>query len=110
MCQAIGCSPATGSGLLRAYREHGLVLPDTEGYIYPNPCVQPSLFASQCENGGVSPLDSAPSSGADNSLQRFKEFVAQYRKDNPEHLAATEDETDEIARLKELMRDRSEER
>ena len=108
MCQAIGCSPATGSGLLRAYREHGLVLPDTEGYIYPNPCVQPSLFASQCENGGVSHLDSVPSSGADNSLQPFKEFVAQYRKDHPEHLAVIEDAEREIARLKELMRDQRE--
>jgi hypothetical protein len=98
LAAAIGCSLATASGLLRAYRECGFVLPETDG-IYPNPCMQPDVFGALRQNADVNPLDSSKTSGLENPLQPFEAWRDAFRAQHPDHAAALQRIDGEIERL-----------
>jgi hypothetical protein len=101
MAERIRCSASAASGLVRTFREQGILLPDTAGF-YINPRVQPTLFASQRQNGGVSPLDTSATSGVENPLQTFEEWSEGWLAEHPEHVAKRESIAQEMARLKDL--------
>ncbi len=104
-----GLSTSTCSSLVRAYRDDGILLPETDGF-YLNPGVQPSLFAELRQNGDVSPLDESPIPGVEFRLHPFEQWRDEWQKDHPEHLAAVERVDREIEELDEKRRQKRDER
>lgn len=78
MAAQLGISPASASAAVKFMREHNILLRETGG-LYPNPCVEPDLFAQLRQNSDVSPLDTSETSESESDLRAIKQaFLAAY--------------------------------
>ena len=102
-------SPAAISGAVRWAREHGLLLPDTDGYLYTNHCIEGDLFeAALSQSTVLSPLESSRSSGSENLLS-FCEYRLQWLAAHPEAARREAALRQQREELKERARDLSDE-
>jgi len=105
----LGVSQSSISAAAKQMRERGLLLPNTEGYFYPNHCVEGELFeASLRENPAISPLESSEASGGQNLLPYLR-YREQWLAGHPEVAKREAGLRQQREELKERVRDLSDE-